>query len=70
MPSRLRLPALAALLALAATGCADRTHLTAAYGRSYRMAAERQTLNPNAGAKPHTLAESRVRRRWGLAEAA
>jgi hypothetical protein len=33
-------------------GCADRTHLTAGYGRSYHEAVARQTVNPDAGTGP------------------
>lgn len=32
-----------------AAGCADRNHLTASYGQSYRAALARQAANPEAG---------------------
>jgi hypothetical protein len=36
----------------AVLGCADRTHLTNGYGRSYHEAIARQTVNPDAGSQP------------------
>ena len=44
---------LAMLVGLA--GCADRVHLTAGYGRSYRAAFDQQPANPQAGAKARPL---------------
>jgi hypothetical protein len=49
--------AAAGAIGIGSAGCADRTHLTASYGRSYRLAAERQAMNPNAGEKPHVIAD-------------
>jgi hypothetical protein len=42
----------ACALLLGVAGCADRVHLTAGHGRSYREAMARQTVNQDAGKQP------------------